>query len=76
MVNHQCACACDYHAITNKELIINKAKQVILAIDASKFDANSLISFGHLSNIDYIVTNIEFDDEWKSILENHSVKVI
>lgn len=59
-----------------KELMINKAKQVILAIDASKFDGNSLISFGHLSNIDYIVTDIEFDDEWKSILENHSVKVI
>ncbi|MDG0823223.1 MAG: DeoR/GlpR family DNA-binding transcription regulator [Staphylococcus equorum] len=59
-----------------KELMINKAKQVILAIDVSKFDGNSLISFGHLSNIDYIVTDTEFDDEWKSILENHSVKII
>ncbi|HLR18996.1 MAG TPA: DeoR/GlpR family DNA-binding transcription regulator [Staphylococcus sp.] len=59
-----------------KELMINKSKQIILAIDSSKFDKNSLISFGHLSKIDYIATDIAFDEEWKNILENHSVKVI
>ncbi|MDT3993705.1 DeoR/GlpR family DNA-binding transcription regulator [Mammaliicoccus fleurettii] len=59
-----------------KELMINRADKVILALDSSKFDKTGLITFGELSNIDYIVTDQEFDEEWQSILEKHSITIL
>ncbi|SUM31628.1 transcriptional regulator [Staphylococcus gallinarum] len=44
-----------------KQIMMNKAKKTILALDSSKLDKTSLITFGSLSNIDYIVSDNDFD---------------
>ncbi|MFQ3844691.1 DeoR/GlpR family DNA-binding transcription regulator [Staphylococcus pseudoxylosus] len=59
-----------------KELMISKANKVILAVDASKFDNSSLITFAHLSDIDYIVTDTEFDQTWQNIFTKASTIVL
>lgn len=59
-----------------KELMISKANKVILAVDTSKFDKTSLITFAQLSDIDYIVTDTELDHTWQNIFTKASTIVL
>lgn len=59
-----------------KSLMIEKANKVILAVDSSKIDKTSFITFGHLTDIDYIVSDIEFDNEWKDLFEKYSIEIL
>lgn len=59
-----------------KSLMIEKANKVILAVDSSKIDKTSFITFGHITDIDYIVSDIEFDNEWKDLFEKYSIEIL
>ncbi|GEQ04248.1 DeoR/GlpR family DNA-binding transcription regulator [Staphylococcus gallinarum] len=59
-----------------KQIMMNKAKKTILALDSSKLDKTSLITFGSLSNIDYIVSDNDFDAKFIELLQKKSVKII
>ncbi|RTX79337.1 DeoR/GlpR transcriptional regulator, partial [Staphylococcus gallinarum] len=52
-----------------KQIMMNKAKKTILALDSSKLDKTSLITFGSLSNIDYIVSDNDFDAKFIELLQ-------
>jgi DeoR/GlpR family transcriptional regulator of sugar metabolism len=59
-----------------KQIMMNKAKKTILALDSSKLDKTSLITFGSLSDIDYIVSDNDFDTEFVELFRINSVKII
>lgn len=59
-----------------KKHMVKSAKQVILAVDSSKFDKSSFVRMGSFEQIDIVVTDIEPSVEWRDVLEGASVKVI
>ena len=59
-----------------KKHMVKSAKQVILAVDSSKFDKSSFFRMGSFEKIDIVVTDIEPSVEWRDVLEGASVKVV
>lgn len=59
-----------------KQIMMNKAKKIILALDSSKLDKTGLITFGFLEDIDYIVSDSDFSAEFKKLFEKNSVEII
>ncbi len=59
-----------------KKHMVKSAKQVILAIDSSKFDKASFVRMGAFEQIDTIVTDMEPSSEWKDTLEGAGVEIV
>ena len=59
-----------------KRHMVKAAKQVILAVDSSKFDKISFVRMGTFDQVNTVVTNMEPSQEWKDVLENAGVTVI
>ena len=59
-----------------KKHMVKSAKQVILAVDSSKFDKSSFVRMGSFETVDIVVTDIEPSAEWRDVLEGASVKVV
>jgi DeoR/GlpR family transcriptional regulator of sugar metabolism len=59
-----------------KSHMIANSKEVILVIDASKFDRSALIRIIETGAVDTVITEFSLDKSWKSYFDNQGVRVI
>lgn len=66
----------DYREVRVARAIIANARQVILVADAMKFDRSAPVRIGHLSQIDWFVTDrLPTPEPWE-LCRDHGVRVI
>ena len=59
-----------------KQVFLKSAKQVILAVDHTKFDKISFVRLGELDDIDIVVTDVEPSDKWKNFFAEKQIKLL
>ena len=59
-----------------KQVFLKSAKQVILAVDHTKFDQISFVRLGELDDIDIVVTDVEPSDKWKNFFAEKQIKLL
>ncbi|PKM68286.1 MAG: DeoR/GlpR transcriptional regulator [Firmicutes bacterium HGW-Firmicutes-2] len=59
-----------------KSHMIANSKEVILVIDASKFNRSALIRIIETGAVDTVITEFSLDKSWKSYFDNQGVRVI
>jgi len=59
-----------------KQAMMSSAKQVILAVDHSKFDRVAFAGIGDLSRLSYVVTDEEPDEKWRNVFEKYGIKLL
>ncbi|MCP1102199.1 DeoR/GlpR family transcriptional regulator of sugar metabolism [Aequitasia blattaphilus] len=57
----------------NKRTMLNSAKKKVLAIDGTKFDQIGFTTIGELSDIEYVVTDKQPEERWKSFFEAEGI---
>ncbi|TCL08357.1 DeoR family transcriptional regulator [Shimia isoporae] len=58
------------------EAIISSGRNVVLAVDSSKFGKLAPVSFGTVADIGTMVTDSHFDPEMKVLAEQHDVRFV
>lgn len=66
----------DFNEMELKRLIIRKAHQVIILMDASKFDFSLPYTFARLSDVDVLVTDQPLGDDYMKAMRRAHVKVV
>lgn len=59
-----------------KRMLLKQASKLILLADHTKFKRAAFVKLTDLDRIDYLVTDREPSDEWKSICERHRIELI
>lgn len=59
-----------------KKKIVNKAHQIYLLADASKFDRATLLTYANLSDLSGIITSKTIPKKYHSYFDKHNIKVI
>ena len=59
-----------------KRALVGQARKVVLAMDHTKIQINSLVTVAELSRLDMIVTNKEADPKLLEHLRGHGVEII
>ena len=59
-----------------KRTMINQANKVILLVDHTKYDKNSLVKLFDYEDIDHIITDKEPRNEWMNLLRSRNIDVI
>ncbi|AEB07589.1 transcriptional regulator, DeoR family [Coriobacterium glomerans PW2] len=59
-----------------KRVLIERAKEIALLADHSKFDQNAFVPLADLDRIDYLVTDCEPSDDWKQACCARGVKLL
>jgi DeoR family myo-inositol catabolism operon transcriptional repressor len=59
-----------------KRLAMEKGLQVFLLVDSSKFDSSSLITYGQLKDIDYLITDTSPSKKYIDFCEENSIDLI
>lgn len=62
--------------VSSQRRLIERADQVILLVDSSKFSGSSGTIVCPLDHIDIVVTDSQLDDATMSMLEDHGIKTI
>lgn len=58
-----------------KKKFIGSAKNVILAVDHTKFNKISFVKLGSLDGVDIVVTDVEPTEKWKNFFEEKNIKL-
>ena len=66
----------DYNELRAVRAIMESAKHTILVSDSSKFERTAPVRFGHISEIGTFVTDRLDDEEFRTVCERHSVRII
>lgn len=66
----------DYREVKVAQAIISNARHVILVADASKHERIAPVRIGHLSQIDYLITDNCPSDSYRNSLKEFEVKLI
>jgi DeoR family fructose operon transcriptional repressor len=59
-----------------KELVLTRAREVVLLADSSKLGSHSFVASGRLADVDVLVTDSGIDDRTARALGRHGVRVI
>jgi DeoR/GlpR family transcriptional regulator of sugar metabolism len=59
-----------------KELVLTRAREVIVLADAAKLSTRSLVRAGRLTDVDILVTDDRIDDRTVRVLERRHIRVI
>lgn len=59
-----------------KRSMIKQSNKVILLVDHSKYDKTSFVKLFDYEDIDYLITDIEPNEEWINLLHANNVEVI
>lgn len=59
-----------------KQAMMASARQVVLAVDHSKFDRVAFAGIGDLSRLTYVITDEKPDDKWLSAFEKYGIKLL
>ncbi|OOM60026.1 HTH-type transcriptional repressor GlcR [Clostridium beijerinckii] len=59
-----------------KRSMIKQSNKVILLVDHSKYDKTSFVKLFDYEDIDYLITDIEPNEEWINLLHTNNVEVI
>lgn len=59
-----------------KRVMLERAEEVALLVDHTKFNRTAFLRLSALDDIDYLVTDEEPDEDWKRALAAHGVKLI
>jgi DeoR family fructose operon transcriptional repressor len=59
-----------------KELVIGRAREVILLADSRKVGTRSFVHAGRLDQVDVLVTDTGIDERTARVLERRGIKVI
>ena len=59
-----------------KQRMIKNCKERYFLCDKSKIGQVGFVKFAPLEMLDYIITEAEFDDKWKTSLEEHKIETI
>lgn len=65
----------DYREVKVAQAIIDNAQHVILVADSTKYDRSSPVRIGHLSQIDYLITDTCPSNEYRELLAECNVIV-
>ncbi len=65
----------DYQETRNAEAIIANSHETILVADHSKFGRRAMSKFGHISDIDWLFTDMEPSESYLKLLSDHDVGV-
>ena len=65
----------DYREVKVAQAIINCARKSILVADSMKFERTAPVRIGHLSQLDYFVTNTPLPPRLRDICRDHEVQV-
>jgi len=66
----------DLNEVRTSKIIIQNSKHVILVTDSSKFGKRALYKVGALSDIDELVTDMNFPDKYRGLIEKADVNLI
>jgi DeoR family fructose operon transcriptional repressor len=66
----------DHDEAAVKRAIVASARQVVVLADASKLDAEHLVRFADLAEVDVVITDARADDAHRVMLESAGVKVV
>ena len=58
-----------------KKMMIKNSGKVALLIDHTKFDKTSLYNFAGINDLDYVVTDVSPNKEYKDIFKNNKIKL-
>lgn len=61
---------------TIKSVMSERVEEIILVVDATKFDTNAFINVFPINKISYLVTDYEPNQEWIDICEEYDIKLI
>lgn len=59
-----------------KRCMINQCSEVFLLADCTKFNKTSFVKLSEFTDIDYLITDQEPDNEWKTLMNSCNVKII
>jgi DeoR family deoxyribose operon repressor len=65
----------NFYEVAVKQTCIQHADQKFLLADSTKFDKVKPAYFGHLNDIDAVITDSGISEEWVRILENMGIEV-
>lgn len=65
----------DFNELEIKKVTAEKAKEVYLLVDSSKFDKSSLVTYCQFQNIDKIFTNVPLSEDYHVFSEEHSIQI-
>jgi DeoR family glycerol-3-phosphate regulon repressor len=65
----------DYREVSVSKAIMAASRQIILVTDTSKFSRSAPVRIGHISNINYLVTDQPLPAPLQSICAEHEVEV-
>jgi len=66
----------DLNEVRTSKIIIQNSKHVILVTDSSKFGKRALYKVGALSDIDELVTDINFPEKYRNLIQKAGVNLI
>jgi DeoR/GlpR family transcriptional regulator of sugar metabolism len=59
-----------------KKTMLNRAEEVAILADHTKFDRTAFLQLTDFDHIDYLITDIKPSDEWVRFLADHNVQLI
>jgi DeoR family glycerol-3-phosphate regulon repressor len=66
----------DYQEVRVAQALIRNSRRVILACDHTKFGRHAMIRLGDLSNIHVLVTDVEPDEHFRTLLKDKGVQTL
>jgi DeoR family glycerol-3-phosphate regulon repressor len=66
----------DFREVKVSQAILKNARTVILAADASKFERRAMVKQGHLSQVDYLVSDKSLPNEIQEIVKQNDIAFI
>ena len=66
----------DFREVKVAQAIIDNARHVILVADSTKFERNAPVRIGHISQVDTLVIDEFFDEEFRQVCDESEVEVI